>query len=113
MTWRSNIPGLGRIEPATTAPVTPPSGPDPIQPPRVVVALATTGAPTSDQWNTGQAVIDAAGVTWTCTAGGQPGTWQRATASAGVNTYNGQAGNVTGVTHGATPGQPTTGTYFA
>ncbi|SBT63918.1 hypothetical protein GA0070622_0886 [Micromonospora sediminicola] len=34
-----------------------------------------TGAPTTGTWATGDAVVDAAGVLWLCTAGGTPGTW--------------------------------------
>jgi hypothetical protein len=37
---------------------------------------ATTGAPTTGTWATGDAVQDSTGAWWLCTAGGGPGTWQ-------------------------------------
>lgn len=36
---------------------------------------ATTGAPTSGTWQTGDVVMDSAKVWFLCTAGGSPGTW--------------------------------------
>ncbi|MFE2324607.1 hypothetical protein ACFXD5_11930 [Streptomyces sp. NPDC059385] len=36
---------------------------------------ASTGAPTSGTWATGDTVQDSAGAFWLCTAGGTPGTW--------------------------------------
>ncbi|MFI2663287.1 hypothetical protein [Micromonospora carbonacea] len=42
---------------------------------------ATTGAPTSGTWTTGDVVLDSAGAVYLCTAGGTPGTWT--TGSAG------------------------------
>lgn len=38
-------------------------------------AKATAGAPTTGAWNTGDVVLDSAGVWHRCTAGGTPGTW--------------------------------------
>lgn len=50
----------------------------------VVTATTVPGAPTTGTWQTDQAIIDSNGITWTCTAGGTPGTWAE-----------GAAGNVT------------------
>lgn len=36
---------------------------------------ASSGAPTTDTWATGDAVLDSAGIWHLCTAGGTPGTW--------------------------------------
>lgn len=36
---------------------------------------ATTGAPASGTWQTGDVVMDSAKVWWLCTVGGAPGTW--------------------------------------
>jgi hypothetical protein len=36
---------------------------------------ATTGAPTTGTWSTGDTILDSAGVWHYCTAGGTPGTW--------------------------------------
>ena len=43
--------------------------------PGAVRAISTTGHPTTGTWLTDQAVVDAAGSVWLCTAGGTPGTW--------------------------------------
>jgi hypothetical protein len=42
---------------------------------RIGGRLTTTGAPTTGEWATGDAVIDAAGTWHLCTEGGDPGTW--------------------------------------
>lgn len=41
---------------------------------RICGRLATTGAPTAGEWETGDVVFDAAGAVHLCTAGGEPGT---------------------------------------
>jgi Periplasmic copper-binding protein (NosD) len=39
-------------------------------------AMTAGGAPTTGTYRTGQTITDAYGVTWICTAGGTPGTWE-------------------------------------
>lgn len=43
-----------------------------------VTVTATTGAPTSGTWVTGNLVLDSVAVLWVCQAGGAPGRWVRA-----------------------------------
>lgn len=94
MSWISNQPGLGHLQPPPSAPNTPPSTPVPL-PPRIVVATLNAGHPTAGEWQTGQVTIDTAGNLWVCTAGGQPGSWQAGSSMSGVTSFNGRAGAVT------------------
>lgn len=72
-------------------------------PASVVTARSTTGAPTTGTWQTNQSVVDSAGVVWTCTAGGTPGTWAQ-NPSLNVSTFLGvsqiirPSGDTTGAT---------------
>jgi hypothetical protein len=50
---------------------------------RVCGRLATAGAPTTGTWAAGDAVQDATGAWWLCTAGGTPGTWAGGAAGGG------------------------------
>ena len=55
----------------------------------------TSGAPGSGTFSTGDFVITQDGHVFVCTAGGTPGTWANAGASAGVSTFNSRSGSVT------------------
>jgi hypothetical protein len=79
----------------------------------------TSGAPASGTFATGDFVVTADGHIFVCTAGGSPGTWANAGASAGVSTFNSRSGAVTpgnadylAVAAGGLAGA-TTGTRFA
>lgn len=116
MSWTSNQPGLGHLQPPPGAPITPPGTPAPL-PPRIVAATLTVGHPTEGDWHAGQAIVDANGILWYCIADGQPGTWAASTTT-GVSSFNGRTGAVTPaagdyITIGTTPGAPTTGTWTA
>jgi hypothetical protein len=54
----------------------------------------TSGAPGSGTFSTGDFVITQDGHVFVCTAGGTPGTWANAGASAGVSTFNSRSGAV-------------------
>ncbi|MBM0237746.1 hypothetical protein JNW88_12265 [Micromonospora sp. ATA32] len=62
---------------------------------------ATTGAPTTGTWVTGDVVLDSAGAVYLCTAGGTPGTWSTSGAGAAAPTA------YTAVTLGASMGHGT------
>jgi hypothetical protein len=59
------------------------------------VGATTSGAPVSGTFTTGDFVVTQDGHIFVCTAGGTPGTWANAGASAGVSTFNSRSGAVT------------------
>jgi hypothetical protein len=59
------------------------------------VGGTTSGAPGSGTFSTGDFVVTQDGHVFVCTAGGTPGTWANAGASAGVSTFNSRSGSVT------------------
>ena len=62
---------------------------------RVCGRLATVGAPTTGTWAAGDAVQDAAGAWWLCTAGGTPGTWTGGTGGGDGSTIRTAAARIT------------------
>lgn len=62
-----------------------------------VISITATGHPTAGTWATDQAVIDANGNVWSCTAGGTPGTWVEG-ASGSTFTPTGDLGGTSGST---------------
>ena len=76
---------------------------------RLCGRLATSGAPTTGAWTAGDAVQDAEGVWWLCTADGTPGTWTgRAEPWKFDVTKYGAVGDAKIVTDGAVTGSTTT-----
>lgn len=102
------------------------------------VGTTTSGAPVAGTFSKGDWVTDQAGIRWTCTTAGSPGTWTQepgsGTGGGGVSSFNSRTGAVapgnadylavssgglTGATAssryvgGTTAGAPTTGTFLA
>ena len=71
---------------------------------------ASTGAPTTGTWATGDAVQDSAGTVWLCTAGGTPGTWSGAASQPWVFDVTASAYGAKGDAQVITDGAITTGT---
>ena len=58
------------------------------------VGATSSGAPASGTFAAGDFAVDQSGHIFVCTAGGTPGTWANAGASAGVSTFNSRSGAV-------------------